>query len=38
MMETISKLREKYNLHMSVERFVPGGDAPESDKSFIKDE
>ena len=38
MMETISKLREKYDLHMSVERFVPGGDAPESDKSFIKDE
>ena len=37
MMETISKLREKYNLHMSVERLVPGGDAPESDKSFIKD-
>ena len=37
MMETISKLREKYNLHMSVERFVPGGDMPESDKSFIKD-
>ena len=38
MMETISKLREKYDLHMSVERFVPGGDAPESDESFIKDE
>ena len=37
MMETISKLREKYDLHMSVERFVPGGDAPESDESFIKD-
>ena len=37
MMETISKLREKYNLHMSAERLVHGGDAPESDKSFIKD-
>ena len=36
MMETISKLREKYDLHMSVERFVPGGDMPESDKSFYR--
>ena len=32
----LSKLREKYDLHMSVERFVPGGDVPESDESFIK--
>lgn len=38
MMETISKLREKYDLHMSGERFVPDGDAPERDESFIKDE
>ena len=38
MMETISKLREKYDLHMSVERFVPDGDAPERDERFIKDE
>lgn len=38
MMEIISKLREKYDLHMSVERFVPDGDAPERDESFIKDE
>ena len=38
MMETISKLREKYDLHMSVERFVPDGAAPERDEIFIKDE
>lgn len=36
MMETISKLREKYDLHMSVERFVPDGAAPERDEIFIK--
>ena len=38
MMETISQLREKYDLHMSVERFVPGGDVPKRDESFIKGE
>ena len=32
----MSKLREKYDLHMSVERFVPGDDMPESDKSFYR--
>ena len=35
MMEKIAKLREKYNLHMKVERFV-SEDVPNSDIRFIK--
>lgn len=38
MMEPISKLREKYALPKSVERFVPDGDVPERDERFIKEE
>lgn len=38
MMEEITKLREKYDLHMKVERYISDdGGIPESDKSFIKE-
>lgn len=37
MMETITRLREKYDLHMNVERFVSDKDGiPDSDEKFIK--
>ena len=37
MMETISKLRIKYDLHMRVERYVSDDNGiPESDRHFIK--
>ncbi|MBR4246834.1 MAG: antibiotic biosynthesis monooxygenase [Treponema sp.] len=37
MMKTIAELREKYDLHMTVERFVSDqGGLPESDKGFIR--
>ena len=37
MMDTITKLREKYDLHMKVERFIADeGGIPDSDKKFIK--
>ncbi|MBD5147154.1 MAG: antibiotic biosynthesis monooxygenase [Ruminococcus sp.] len=37
MMETITRLREKYDLHMRVERFVSDKDGvPDSDQKFIK--
>lgn len=35
MMVTIAALREKYDLHMTVERFV-SADTPESEKRFIR--
>ena len=35
MMNTIMKLREKYNLHMKVERYVSEDGIPDSDKKFI---
>lgn len=35
MMETIAALREKYDLHMTVERFM-SEDAPESENRFIR--
>jgi len=38
MMAQIAALREKYNLHMKVERYVSDKDGmPDSDKAFIKD-
>lgn len=38
MMDTISQLREKYNLHMKVERFLSDESSiPESDNKFIKE-
>lgn len=38
MMEKITELREKYDLHMEVERYVSDGDGmPESDRQFIRE-
>lgn len=37
MMDTIIKLREKYNLHMKVERYISNDEVPERDKKFIKE-
>lgn len=38
MMERIAKLREKYDLHMRVERYVSDeGGIPEADSRFIKE-
>lgn len=37
MMKTIARLREKYDLHMRVERYVSDeGGSPDSDKKFIR--
>ena len=36
MMQTLAALREKYDLHMTVERFVSDDSMPESDQSFIR--
>ena len=35
MMKTIAQLREKYDLHMSVERYV-SADTPSEDEEFIR--
>lgn len=38
MMEKITELREKYDLHMKVERYISDEDGiPAADKSFIKE-
>ena len=37
MMDTIFKLREKYSLHMKVERYISNDEIPETDKKFIKE-
>ena len=36
MMGVIMELRNKYNLHMTVERFVSQDSIPESDEKYIK--
>ena len=36
MMNTIFRLREKYNLHMKVERYISDDTIPETDKKYIK--
>lgn len=36
MMDVIIRLREKYDLHMKVERYISDDDMPETDKKFIK--
>lgn len=36
MMKTITELREKYDLHMQVERYVSDDSMPESDNEFIR--
>ena len=35
-MQRISELRNKYDLHMRVERYVPDGSVPLSDAQFIR--
>lgn len=35
-MSTISDLREKYDLHMVVERFVDAPEGPDSDDQFVR--
>lgn len=37
MMKRISELREKYDLHMRVERYVSDDALPETDKAFIRE-
>ena len=37
MMGTILRLREKYNLHMKVERYISNDDIPETDRKFIRE-
>lgn len=37
MMDTIFRLREKYNLHMKVERYLLNDEIPDSDKKYIKE-
>ncbi|MBR3377226.1 MAG: antibiotic biosynthesis monooxygenase [Mogibacterium sp.] len=38
MMSELAKLREKYDLHMSVERYISDeGGVPDHDKSFIRE-
>lgn len=38
MMEKITKLREEYDLHMKVERYISDdGGVPETDKDFIRE-
>lgn len=36
MMQTIFRLREKYNLHMRVERYLSDTQIPDQDKAFIR--
>lgn len=36
MMKVITDLREKYDLHMHVERYISDTSMPESDKAFIR--
>ncbi len=36
MMKTIMELREKYDLHMTVERYISDDSMPESDVDFIR--
>ncbi|MGN0425649.1 MAG: putative quinol monooxygenase [Acetatifactor sp.] len=37
MMKKITELREKYDLHMKVERYLSDDKMPESDKKFVRD-
>ncbi|MCI5520524.1 MAG: antibiotic biosynthesis monooxygenase [Treponema sp.] len=36
MMQTIMELREKYDLHMKIERYKSDNVIPEKDKAFIR--
>lgn len=35
-MQTVASLREKYDLHMKIERYISDDEIPEKDKSFIR--
>lgn len=35
--DTIFRLREKYNLHMKVERYLLDDEIPDSDKKYINE-
>ena len=37
MMDTILNLREKYDLHMKVERYISNDEIPKTDRKFIKE-
>ena len=37
MMKKIAELREKYNLHMKIERFYSDDKIPEQDRNFIRE-
>lgn len=37
MMQTIMELREKYDLHMEVQRYVSKDDVPVQDKAFLRE-
>lgn len=37
MMTKIAQLREKYDLHMKVERYISDNEIPQTDKEFIKE-
>ena len=36
MMQTLAQMREKYDLHMQVRRYVDDDSMPESDQAFIR--
>ena len=36
MMQTLAALRDKYDLHMQVERYVSDDTMPETDQQFIR--
>lgn len=36
MMQTIMELREKYDLHMKVERYISDEEIPQADEKYIK--
>ena len=37
MMKVITDLREKYDLHMKVQRYISDTDIPDTDKKYIRD-
>ena len=37
MMNKITELREKYNLHMKVERYISEDKIPQSDRKYIRE-
>lgn len=37
MMNKITELREKYNLHMKVERYISEDEIPQTDRKYIRE-